>query len=36
MTGVGGRGLFKEAAQGVLMQPVRQAGPTVVAKILTR
>lgn len=32
MTGVGGKGLFKEADQGVPMHSVRQAGPTVAAK----
>lgn len=32
MTGGGGKGLFKEADQGVPMHSVRQAGPAVAAK----
>lgn len=30
--GLGGKVLFEETANGVLMRPMRQAGPTVVAK----
>jgi hypothetical protein len=33
MTGVGGKGLFKEAAHGALMHPGGKRAQTVAAKI---